>query len=1360
MSYVTHTDLEFDDPLLNKTVSGSHLDKPYASTYLLTNTTTFDYVDVDNNGPSERDFGGWTKFNYRQAHSDYRFRAPYTGLFYNRGRLTDPTDETGSMSSGKKEVNYLESIETKTHVAYFVTNNTIGTNYSNLPTAVQNILTGSQTTRPDGLSAAEIDANGKDPAAQSKDSKGSHHLEKLEKIVLYAKNDYSRPISVTYFEYDQSLCNGIPNIDENFEGKGKLTLKKVWTEGGGIAKTRIAPYQFEYQYFRDYSSTILEKYPNIADAYAGITPSDENPNYEQGLLDMWGNYRIDAAERFKNMQPWLDQNVTSGTEKNDQRYDPAAWQLKRIKLPSGGEIHIQYEQKDYLHVQDHRAMVMTPLLAQVNHPTTMEGTNSYVSKAGDPDQNKYYIDLTQVGIDPANTTEVTAYKQLLKQTYLTEHKKIYFKVLYNLRQSGAYLGDTQTDSDYISGYTSVSGIGSDSKGIYFHLGNDEIAKDKTLPRFLAYKQLLTNSYHNLTNDLNLHSEITQNDEDILGSAYSNDGVSTSFLSNDYQFNSSTDGILVDEKNFKDATKKIAIKNTFNFFSHWVDQDFKVKKNNVCRNINPSLSYFKLPTYHSKKGGGVRVKRLLSYDPGLESDNGDAMVYGSEYIYKLSEYSNLSSGVATNEPALGREENALVEFLERKPQKWLNKVTKGRDSKQFEGPLGESLLPGASIGYSRVIVKNIHSGRTTTGYAVNEYHTVKDFPMLVENSEISKDDDTYKKFNMSLPLGVVNFDVHKAWATQGYLFKLNDMHGKPKSQSTYAGNYDTEHPEHHLPMAYTARTTYNYSDLGEGIKSLVYDATNDKFEVGTMRPGYEEDLTIYRSRVKDRTNDFSLELDLNLTLPAAVTVGFGLSYAYTENQFSQHVTSKVLRQKTYLLSTTSTVDGVTQTTENLAFNKHTGDPVLTRTYDGYKDRTETINTNQDAGAHNAHYYALNIPASWVYEELAHKSSELDLQDPLYKPKSNQLTANVGSIVTYGNTPIDLSESTIPSPSFDNVVSASAVVLKKEWFSGNNNDEVTDEYNIATDDLAKLDKHYYPLRSYVYRDPNGVNHAEDFDNANLSKRIYGGGTAKSSLNMFPWSTASNGQEEGNWFSASKVNKYSPHGIPLEEEDALNINSTAHFGYNKTLPTLVAQNASYKEVAFNDYENDANAIIGEAHSGNRALAITNALTQNVVENYNLSTDVQARGLTMKLWLKSKQTNGLKNPTPNLKATMGNNVFNFNRIAQTGEWSLYEARILSNQLSAVTAGVYNIGLLYNYAPGTQEEVYIDDVRIQPLDAVMNCTVYSKDNRVTAQFDDQHFGVFYEYNREGQLVRKSIETERGRKTVQEQQHNVPLINK
>jgi len=82
------------------------------------------------------------------------------------------------------------------------------------------------------------------------------------------------------------------------------------------------------------------------------------------------------------------------------------------------------------------------------------------------------------------------------------------------------------------------------------------------------------------------------------------------------------------------------------------------------------------------------------------------------------------------------------------------------------------------------------------------------------------------------------------------------------------------------------------------------------------------------------------------------------------------------------------------------------------------------------------------------------------------------------------------------------------------------------------------------------------------------------------------------------------------------------------------------------------------------------------------------------------------------------------------------------------------DVTLNYKFQPG--ELVYIDDFKLHPLDAEVSCMVYDIHNyKVLAQFDNQHFGLFYQYNREGQLVRKLVETERGLKTIQETQYNL-----
>jgi hypothetical protein len=618
-----------------------------------------------------------------------------------------------------------------------------------------------------------------------------------------------------------------------------------------------------------------------------------------------------------------------------------------------------------------------------------------------------------------------------------------------------------------------------------------------------------------------------------------------------------------------------------------------------------------------------------------------------------------------------------------------------------------------------------------------------------NSDILKSNNTYKKFNLSLPLGLFNLDIKKAWMTQGYLFRLNDMNGKLASQATYSGNY----APHFNESGFTSKTTYNYSAPGSKVKTLVYDQASNRMQSSMLNPGTEEDFTSFMSSVKEKTNDFSVELDLNFSYyPVSLSVGFGLSYSFAETQLFQHVTSKVVSQVSYLLSTTNTTDGVTQTTENLAFDKYTGDPVLTRTFDGYMSPVEKIKTANDPAQHDGHYYALNIPASWMYPSMGQKSST--------STNTNQLSASAGSIVTYGKN--ELYDAISGPGSWDpatdqlsTVVNATVTAYHNNWF---------DATTAAGGNLTALNSHFYPYRSYVYRD--------DVKNANdPAVKIYGGGVITQPFSFFNnWAVPSSNtlpSEIGKWYSPTEIVAYSPNGYPLEEKDVLGISSTAKFGYGNTLPVLIAQNAKNQEVFFSDFETNNVVIPGItsdfAHSGRSSFDLSLDHNYIIADNYAISSDmITNNGLTVKLWLRSTLNGavneGLKNPNPQLKAMIGGHAFDFKRIAETGEWALYSAEI--RNFGGLVPGAYDIQLSYNYNTAATEKVLIDDVRVQPLNSVMSCTVYTTDNKVAAQFDDQNFGMYYEYNIKGQLVRKSAETERGKKTLQEQQYNTPLINK
>jgi len=65
--------------------------------------------------------------------------------------------------------------------------------------------------------------------------------------------------------------------------------------------------------------------------------------------------------------------------------------------------------------------------------------------------------------------------------------------------------------------------------------------------------------------------------------------------------------------------------------------------------------------------------------------------------------------------------------------------------------------------------------------------------------------------------------------------------------------------------------------------------------------------------------------------------------------------------------------------------------------------------------------------------------------------------------------------------------------------------------------------------------------------------------------------------------------------------------------------------------------------------------------------------------------------------------------------------------------------------------EAYFDDIRIHPFNGSMKSYVYDPETLwLAAELDDSNYATFYEYDKEGQLLRTKKETERGVFTIKE----------
>lgn len=245
----------------------------YATSYLLTGILSPDYVDMTGDGITEDDRGTAFKFNYSKLNGDFHWRTPYANTSnqaqYNRGLNADPDDDKLSFIYGEKELWYLHSIESKTMIAYFITDD-----------------------REDALGCNWLGV--KETGVKQR---------RLKEIKLYSKNDLSTPIKTVVFEYNYNSCPGIPNAG----GGGKLTLERVYFKYGSSDKGRHHQYVFAYNEGQSYAYL-------STDRWGTLKPAGTNMNSGFNLKnDEFPYSEHDSTTAANNAGMWQLSKITLPT---------------------------------------------------------------------------------------------------------------------------------------------------------------------------------------------------------------------------------------------------------------------------------------------------------------------------------------------------------------------------------------------------------------------------------------------------------------------------------------------------------------------------------------------------------------------------------------------------------------------------------------------------------------------------------------------------------------------------------------------------------------------------------------------------------------------------------------------------------------------------------------------------------------------------------------------------------------------------------------------------------------------------------------------------------------------------------------
>lgn len=711
-------------------VQGKYIEKPVATSWLLTAITSPDYVDITGDGCTDDDLGTWVKFHYAQQFGGankstssgwYNYRDPVSGSRYSQGSEADDKDNMASFSCGQKEVYVLQEIETRTHRAVFTT-----------------------SPRDDGASIQDFNA------AYLHDSwNGSQELHRLDRIELKAKNlsggtDVTLQTIDFHYSYSSWPANDVNQGGLSTGGTvgnmgARMTLEGITTSSFEVSEDARTT-QFEYAY-PEYNQGAADPLPWLDDAdlqskYASIFEENadliEAPHYLYNTSDAWGLSKDYGTDYWSRHHRWRRPNAGMiGTA------DPAAYCLKQIILPTGARVLPQYERSDYRWVQDELAEVMVPL-----------------KSTGGSTHDRIYLDENYLTNDLGWNLTMSEMVQELNQR-LTG-RRTYYKPLYYM-PVGASPGTPGVGAsgwNYFPGFIQVEQVGQDGTGIYLDIsttGNYSLPQQTCQDFCLKYPRISTDGMdYDLPGDEELMSSVST----ILDKAIQPNALY------------SANGLL----------------NCTEFYEPESYVRIPLLGGNSKSGGRPRIKRLMVYDPGIVQGAGT----------GSPIREGELLT-GTEYRYETWN-ANLerwvSSGVAANEPKSMYEECTLFDPLPKASQGQVERFLGGKDTETQAGPVGESFLPSPMVTYEEVTERSIHDDISGEGEVVCRYYSHRTHPVQVAwtNPSTSQLDKVEPNPLSSL----INPVTLKAlWYSQGLRITTNDMAGKMRSITSYGAERDPE-----------------------------------------------------------------------------------------------------------------------------------------------------------------------------------------------------------------------------------------------------------------------------------------------------------------------------------------------------------------------------------------------------------------------------------------------------------------------------------------------------------------------------------------------------------------------------------------
>jgi hypothetical protein len=1140
----------------------------YASSFLITGLLSPDYVDVTGNGITEDDLGNAVKFDYTMSTGTHKWRTPRNNspgntAHFNIGLKTEPRDNKGVISYGRREAWYLHAIESKSLIAIFST-------------------------------SSRNDSKGVTDSLNSMVNGGENVNLKLDSISLYTKADIKAyglpgavPLKTVHFDYTYSLCRGTPDNDS---GRGKLTLNDIYFTFNGQSRVSKDMYLFNY----------------------GDTAHNfDNAPYAYSASDRWGTYKPMADSLGNPVNPSgmnnIDYPYTSTNKAVDDQY-AGEWSLKKILLPSGGQMEISYEADDYAYVQDRRACNMYSIYG-FGSSTDYTNSNMLYTVFSNQDQNYVYVQIPT----PLLSKNPAQAKQEIYDKYLETLNQLAFKLNINMPKG----------METLTAYASIADYGmctNSTDGTMIYLKLQPI--NGVGPLANASVQFLINN--------------------LPGQAFP--GYDLSGVS----------GLPA----FFDLISS-ELSGLFNAFTDAVDQ---MRSDGKGSSVSLANSFVRLcsPTFF-KYGGGHRVKRVVLKDNWNAMTHQYASQYGQDYDYTTTQSvdgvsTTISSGVASYEPGIGSEENPFREILQFENKLPLASAQYGA----IEMPMLEGLYPAPVVGYSKVTVRSINRNgthgdsvvRSAIGKQVTEFFTAKDYPSFSTYTPMNNLD-----YHHAPPFSFFEKEtIDRRTTSQGFLVETNDMHGKMKAQSVYSES------DENTPLSYTKHTYKNTGANGlSDLVNFVNYNQNGAVTAGNLGVDMELMTDVREFSVTGNGQNGQTQVDFFTFAPWPIFAVFPyILSSYTENTYKAVTTTKLINYHAIEDSVIVNDKGSVVTTKTIAYDAETGSPVVTQTANEFNDPIYNVTypaywaysgmapaysniglkfsgvtfnngqllsgvSDQSVFESGDELYITNPPGTafsqpgcvtpsafvnkiWVYDTSKNSTAltvpvsqrSLMFIDSIGRPftgggvnftivrsgRRNDLGLTAGSATAMVNPIRSISGALkLVVDSSDSVVATSATAYKEKWQV--DVDEIPTTIitivNCAPVESANcggaLPSHvnpyvkglvgnFKPYRSYVYYG------ARVETNPAFDTRIRHNGYISGFGNYWNFNSNSNlvpADTNSNWLWNTEITKINSKGQELETHDALNRYTAAQYGFAKNFPVAVVQNAAYGQSFYAGFEDN---------------------------------------------------------------------------------------------------------------------------------------------------------------------------------------------